>query len=172
MTADSGRWVLVLNAGSSSLKFALFEAERRLCAGQVEAIGTPHPRLLVVEPGHEPAIELPAATDHATALGEILNVLARGGIEIGNISACGHRIVHGGADHVAPVMLDTAQLGALQSMRELAPLHNGFGVAAIEALRGQAPGLPQVACFDTAFHATVPEVAQRFALPTALHEAG
>src|SRR4051794_35733544 len=116
MRASSGRWVLVLNAGSSSLKFAVFEAERRLCAGQVEAIGTHHPRLLIEEPGREPAIELPAATGHASALSEILNVLARGGIEIGSISACGHRIVHGGADHVAPVMLDAAQLGALQSM--------------------------------------------------------
>jgi acetate kinase len=115
---------------------------------------------------------LPVATGHAAALGEILGVLGQEGMSIGDIDACGHRIVHGGAQYVAPIILDHEHVDALQALRALAPLHNGFGLAAIEALRARAPTLRQVACFDTAFHATIPELACRFALPAELHEAG
>lgn len=171
MRVAAGRRILVLNAGSSSLKFAFFEAYSRLCHGQVEGIGT-HPRLLV-EGATAPLVrDLPTATEHVSALTEILDALAQRGISIEDISACGHRIVHGGAQFVAPMILDHARLDALQALRALAPLHNGFGLAVIEALRALAPSLPQVACFDTAFHATVPDLACRFALPAELHDAG
>lgn len=124
--------MLVLNAGSSSLKFALFDGtERRLC-GQVEGIGA-QPRLI------------------AGTLSEALPA---------------------GTRFVAPTLVDEQSLSAINELRELAPLHNGFGLDAIAALRAAFPGLTQVACFDTAFHASVPEVATRFALPQSLHAAG
>ena len=171
MRAAAGQRVLALNAGSSSLKFAVFEASSRLCYGQVEGIGT-RPRLLVGGGTAQLPRDLPLATGHASALTEILGALAKCGVSLADISACGHRIVHGGAQFVAPMILDHARLDALQALRSLAPLHNGFGLAVIEALLGSAPTLPQVACFDTAFHATVPDVACRFALPVELHDAG
>ncbi len=175
MRAMAGKRILVLNAGSSSLKFAVFEARSRLWHGQVEGIGT-HPRFLISDaalPTAPPVVrELPLATRHGEALREILGALAERGIAVADIAACGHRIVHGGAQFVAPMIVDQANLGALNALRALAPLHNGFGLAAIDALRAVAPALAQIACFDTAFHATVPEVASRYALPAELHEAG
>lgn len=168
MSDVAGERVLVLNAGSSSLKFALFERGARLCRGQVEGIGT-KPRLLT--DGATPR-ELPASTGHAAALDGILSTLAGGGVAIDSIAACGHRIVHGGARFVAPLIVDDAHLGELNALRALAPLHNRYGLDAIDAMRSAAPALPQVACFDTAFHATIPEAASRFALPDEFHEAG
>lgn len=149
MTAAARR-VLALNAGSSSLKFALFEGPTRSCHGLVEGFGT----------------------DYAKALAGILGQLAERGVAIPDLAACGHRIVHGGSRYVAPMLLDAGALEALNALRQLAPLHNRHGLEAIDALRAIAPALPQVACFDTAFHATVPEVASRYALPAGLHEAG
>jgi acetate kinase len=167
--------ILVLNAGSSSLKFAVFETMSRVWHGQVEGIGT-HPRFQiagVASPAASPlSRDLAPATGHEGALREILDALAERGVAVTDIAACGHRIVHGGAQFVAPMIVDHANLGALNALRALAPLHNGFGLAAIDALRAVAPALPQIACFDTAFHATVPEVASRYALPAELHDAG
>jgi acetate kinase len=171
MTGIEARRVLVLNAGSSSLKFALFEAGFPRWHGQVEGIGT-RPRLLIDGTVPASARELPVAVGHAAALEEILGALGARGVPLESMSACGHRIVHGGARFVTPLVLDARHVDALNELRALAPLHNSFGLSAIEALRALAPRLPQVACFDTAFHASVPEVASRFALSTELHEAG
>jgi acetate kinase len=171
MTSAAGRRVLVFNAGSSSLKCALFEGPSRLWYGQVEGIGT-QPWLRVDAATASPGRALPTATGHELALTEILNALAERGVALEAIAACGHRIVHGGARFVAPLVLDSEQLDALNALRALAPLHNRYGLDAIEALRARAPALPQVACFDTAFHATIPEMAIRFALPGELHDAG
>ena len=168
MIDAAGPRVLVLNAGSSSLKFALFENDARLCRGQVEGIGT-KPRFLF---DGAAARELPASTDHSAALGGTLAALAERGIAIDGIAACGHRIVHGGARFVAPMIVDGAHLEELNALRALAPLHNRYGLDAIDAMRRAAPALPQVACFDTAFHATMPDTASRFALPEGFHEAG
>lgn len=178
------RNVLVLNAGSSSLKFALFSALERRYHGQVEGIGA-QPRCVVREsgggeaPSGEAASEcgeaveaLPAAIDHAAALERILRALAERGIRASDLAACGHRLVHAGTRFVAPTWIDGERLAAINALRELAPLHNGFGLDAIEAMRALAPRVPQIACFDTAFHVTVPEVAARFALPMHLHAAG
>ena len=169
----AGRRVLVLNAGSSSLKFAVFEGLERTLHGQVEGIGT-RPRFLMMGATATPgaAVELPATTRHASALDRILVALGERGFAASNIAACGHRIVHGGSQFVAPTLIDENRFDALNALRALAPLHNRFGLDAIDALRTAAPGLPQVACFDTAFHATVPEVASRYALPADLHQAG
>lgn len=171
MKADPGQPVLVLNAGSSSLKFALFAAETRLCHGQVEGIGT-RPRFLAGDQAASAAADLPASTGHAAALETILAALADRGFAIGRVAACGHRIVHGGTQFVAPLLLDGSHLDALHALRALAPLHNRFGLEAIDALTRTAPRMPQVACFDTAFHATVPPVASRYALPAQWHQAG
>jgi acetate kinase len=171
----AGRRILVLNAGSSSLKFAVFEAQSRLWHGQVEGLGT-HPRFQIVGAGSPTAApvmrELARGTQHDGALREILDALAERGVAVADFAACGHRIVHGGAQFVAPIIVDQGNLSALNALRALAPLHNGFGLASIDALRALAPALPQIACFDTAFHATVPEVASRYALPADLHDAG
>lgn len=170
MTA-SARRALVLNAGSSSLKFALFAGRQRAWHGQVEGIGT-RPRFLIAGPAPQSEQQLPATTRHAAALSRILGALAERGLALGDIAACGHRIVHGGARFVAPMVVDEAHLEALNALRSLAPLHNSFGLDAIDALRVAAPELAQLACFDTAFHATMPDVACRYALPQELHEAG
>lgn len=168
MSTAAGRCVLVLNAGSSSLKFALFAGDERRAAGQVEGIGT-QPRLLL---GEGPPQPLPAALRHAEALERILAALAERGVRTQDLAACGHRVVHAGTRFVEPLRLDAARLAELETLRELAPLHNGPGLAAIEAMRRAAPALTQIACFDTAFHAGEPEVAVRFALPERLHESG
>src|SRR5271155_3101734 len=169
------RRILVLNAGSSSLKFAVFETGSRVWHGQVEGIGT-QPRFQIAGATSPTASlllrELAPATRYEGALREILDALTERGVTVADIAACGHRIVHGGAQFVAPMIIDHANWGALNALRALAPLHNGFGLAAIEALRAVAPALVQIACFDTAFHATVPEVASRYALPAELHDAG
>jgi acetate kinase len=174
MSDTAGPRVLVLNAGSSSLKFALFDQNSRRWRGQVEGIGT-QPRFLIegaASAAAPPTRELPASTGHAAGLDTILATLAERGIAIDDMSACGHRIVHGGAHFVAPMILDAEHLDELNALRELAPLHNRFGLDAIDAMRSAAPDLPQVACFDTAFHATMPDAATRFALPDEFHDAG
>ena len=167
MTAGGPR-VLVLNAGSSSLKFALYSGSERRHCGQVEGIGA-RPSLLVDATAAEP---LPADTSHAAALERILAALRERGIGTPDLDACGHRLVHAGTRFVAPTIVDPERLAAIDELRALAPLHNGFGLDAIHALSRAAPALLQVACFDTAFHATVPEIAARFALPAPLHAAG
>ena len=167
MTLDDARCVLVLNAGSSSLKFALFAGRERRFHGQVEGIGA-QPRLTL----GDTAEALPANARHAAALTRILAALQERGIGTADLTACGHRLVHAGTRFVAPTLIDSARLAAINELRELAPLHNGFGLDAIAAMRAAAPALPQVACFDTAFHASVPEVAVRYALPAALHARG
>jgi acetate kinase len=88
------------------------------------------------------------------------------------LSAVGHRVVHGGSEHVRPVRVDAGVLAALERYVPLAPLHQPHNLAPIRLLLQRRPGLPQVACFDTAFHATNPDVARRFAIPAELHDAG
>jgi acetate kinase len=170
MTRDPRR-VLALNAGSSSVKFALFDGESRQWHGQVEGIGT-RPRFVTGDAVAPAAVALPPETRHAGALLCILEALAERGVAVADLAGCGHRIVHGGSQFVSPMLVDGHALASLNALRQLAPLHNRYGLDAIDVLRASAPSLPQVACFDTAFHATVPEVASRYALPTSLHEAG
>lgn len=167
MTEAGGRRVLVLNAGSSSLKFALFDGADRRASGQVEGIGTT-PRFI----SGAGAELLPSDTRHRDALDRILAELDVLGAPVSSVAACGHRLVHGGRRFVAPMLVDDRSLAAINQLRDLAPLHNGYGADAIESMRAVAPAMPQVACFDTAFHATIPEVAARYAIPRELHEAG
>ena len=171
MTAASRRRVLVVNAGSSSLKCSVYSGAERRWSGQVEGIGS-RPRLLASGQVDTTAGELRPDATHAAALDCLLQAIGREGFAPGEFDACGHRIVHGGLRFVQPLFVDGDHLEALNALRALAPLHNGFGLDAIESLRRAVPGMPQVACFDTAFHATQPEFASRYALPAELHEAG
>jgi acetate kinase len=149
------RHVVALNCGSSSLKYALFEvderSERVLARDEVEGVGQ-------------------AISDHAAAVHLALDELAR--MRLPEPDAIGHRVVHGGRDHSRPVRVDDAVLASLRALVPFAPLHLPAELSAIDAARARFPACPQVACFDTAFHRTMPEIAQRFALPRRLLEEG
>jgi acetate kinase len=169
--------ILVLNAGSSSLKFSAFRAEGDgdglLAHGQVEGIGTA-PRFVLRGAAGEAIEEQSldgAATDHEHALGVVLERCAAC-FGDNRVVAVGHRVVHGGVKFAAPVRIDAAVLAELEELVPLAPLHQPHNLAAVRAVSRRAPHLPQVACFDTAFHRTQPEVAQRFGLPRRFTDAG
>jgi acetate kinase len=168
------RTVLTINTGSSSLKAAIFDAvglrDRHLTA-QVEHIG--HESALVVTDGagteiaHEPLV----ANDHGEALSALIDWLHIAG-EIEPLAAIGHRLVHGGAAFTAPARIDSAMIATLESLVPFAPNHMPQALAAIAATRRAFPALPQIACFDTAFHRTMPPVAQRYPLPPEYERAG
>ena len=164
-----GDLVLVLNCGSSSIKFALFDAStdplprRPEWNGKVQGIGGPRPDF--GETGVAPyPVELDPAHPYRAALDVIRErVLAR--LDGRRIIAVAHRVVHGGRKYFEPVVVDAAVLADLQSYVPLAPLHQPFALEAIAALLSLAPGLPQVACFDTGFHHTIPDLEQILPLP-------
>ncbi|WP_422736726.1 acetate/propionate family kinase [Micromonospora sp. WMMD729] len=135
--------VLVLNCGSSSVKWRHYDGDRTLGQGTVERVG---------EPGGGPA-------DHASAVRQILDGLDRTGL-----TAIGHRVVHGGRTFTAPTLVDDAVLAAIRDLVPLAPLHNPANLAGIEMARAALPDVPQVAVFDTAFHHTLPEAAATYAI--------
>jgi acetate kinase len=168
-------YVAVINAGSSSIKFAIHgidDGPVRL-RGQIESIGLA-PALKVRNELGAILLERrwPAeGFSHETATGEIL----KAGIELlagQRVAAVGHRVVHGGMDFAAPVLVDEAVLTRLEKLVPLAPLHQPHNLAPIRTIAAQAPHLPQVACFDTAFHHGQATVVQSFALPRRLHDIG
>lgn len=162
--------VLALNAGSSSLKFAAFDGARAVLRGQVSGIGT-HPKAEASQDGRALALpDLPCAT-HSAVLPGLLDWL-RGHLGGAAIGAVGHRVVHGGVRFTGPVRLDDGVVAALDALVPLAPLHQPHSLAAIRAAGAALPGLPQVACFDTAFHSTMPEVATWLGLTRELHASG
>jgi len=152
--------VLVINAGSSSIKLALFDAALgEQLAGSVSDIGGAARMVLGGLSG------VVAAPDHAAALTCLLEGLAGKGIAPGTLIAAGHRVVHGGPTLTAPERITPEVMAQIGACIPLAPLHNPHNLAAIRAMAELAPGLRQVASFDTAFHATNPPEAVRFALP-------
>jgi acetate kinase len=170
------RTILVLNCGSSSIKFALFDAaptplpREAMWAGQVEGIGGKSPKLVVA--GSPPtALVLDARRPYDAALQHVrASVVAQtGGTPP---TAVVHRVVHGGGKYAAPVRVDAEVLADLKGYVALAPLHQPFALQAIESLLAELPDLVQVACFDTAFHRTLPVVEQMLPLPHALFERG
>jgi acetate kinase len=171
--------VLVLNAGSSSLKFAAFAAaEGSLAerfAGQVEGIGAA-PRFTARDATGRRIAEQDwagggAPGNHAAALGAIIAWLD--GVLAGSpVVAVGHRVVHGGPDFTEPTLIDLGVMAELQDLVPLAPLHQPHNLAGIAAAAKRFRGVPQVACFDTAFHRTQPFVADTFALPPEFHAQG
>lgn len=170
--------ILVLNAGSSSIKFLLF-AERGgelapVSRGQVEGIHT-SPHFVARDPQGAVLAEKSwgdgVKLGHDGAVAHLADFLRQraDGLEL---AAVGHRVVHGGLEYAQPVLLDHGVLAKLEKYVPLAPLHQPHNLAPIRLLFAHRPGLPQVACFDTAFHATNPDIARRFAIPADLHEAG
>ena len=175
--------VLILNAGSSSLKFALFPMTPKLAdmprlSGQVEGIGA-EPLMTAKDTSSgerfTEALTVPAGTDqngqHRLALEFIFDWINRHspGVEI---VAAGHRIVHGGDHYGAPVVLTPEVVAELETLIPLAPLHQPHNLRAIKSLFGLMPDVRQVGCFDTAFHRTRLPVAERFPLPRALFNEG
>ena len=162
--------IAVLNAGSSSLKFSVFGVGETLTLnvrGQVEGIGTA-PRFVAKDPSGAVVAEQSwggsDAIDHAGAVEHLFSYLATD-LKRGKLLAVGHRVVHGGTRYGAPVRVDAAVIDALAELVPLAPLHQPHNLTPIRAIAARMPALPQVACFDTAFHHDQPPVAQAFALP-------
>ncbi len=166
--------VLVLNAGSSSLKFALYQASGDTptvrVRGAVSDIGrAPRFSARSSDGTAWPEKALAADSGQDAALDWLLDHLAQAG---DGFDAVGHRVVHGGLRFSAPVRVDAQVLAELEQLVPLAPLHQPHNLAAIREIARRHPELPQVACFDTAFHRSHGEVEQRYALPDALHQQG
>ncbi|MFC1613959.1 acetate/propionate family kinase [Gemmatimonadota bacterium] len=159
--------VMVLNCGSSSLKYRLIEmpSQRELAAGEARNVGPPtaSPPCIVHHSGGETKTLTVSLPDHGTAFQEVMNIL----LEDKGLSpqALGHRMVHGGNLFNDPVVIRGDVLERLESISHLAPLHNPPAVALIGACRELYPELPQVAVFDTAFHSSIPDYARTYALP-------
>ena len=170
--------IVVLNAGSSSLKFSLFVVRADDLAldvgGQIEGLGTA-PKFVAKEASGQTVAERSwgkgEGLNHDGAV-EHLRGFLRERLAGDRLVGVGHRVVHGGPRYAEPVRVDRGVLEALRQLIPLAPLHQPHNLSPIETLLVRAPDLPQVACFDTAFHRTNPEVAQRFALPEEFHDAG
>ena len=169
--------ILVLNAGSSSLKFGLYPAGECFVSvprwrGRIERIGA-DAHWQATGSGEDAAGEPPgeAGADHARALDFLLGELERR-FPHERLVAAGHRVVHGGTHFGGPVPIDAEAIRRIAALVPLAPRHQPHGLAAIAALAEMRPGLLQVACFDTAFHRTQDPRAERFPLPIELHDAG
>ena len=152
--------LLVVNAGSSSVKIAVFDKKlSRLISGSVEEIG-PRARLKVGD-----VVDIHPLTDHESALAALVQHLTAAGHAPEKLVAAAHRVVHGGRTLVAPCRLTPEHEAEIERCVALAPLHNPPNLLGIRAIARLHAHLPQYACFDTAFHATNPEVALRYALP-------
>ena len=171
--------ILVVNAGSSSLKFSLFRPgagnDLQLAVrGQIDGIGS-RPRMKAKDDAGETLVERDFTVAEAR---EVKDAIALAGAWLREhfpgeaLRAVGHRVVHGGAEYSRPVRVDDTVFAALEKLTPLAPLHQPHNLAAIRALRETQPELPQVACFDTAFHRSHPQLADLYALPWEYYEAG
>jgi acetate kinase len=169
-----GPVILSLNGGSSSLKFAVYRfsdaAEERIFSGAVEAIGEDNGNVWLCSGESSVQEESGKFPDHTAAIKTMFAALQKQGVE--KLAAAGHRIVHGGPKFIAPQLIDEKLKAGLKELIPFAPLHLPSHLEMIEAVSAHFPHLPQVACFDTAFHSEMPEVAQRFALPQELWNQG
>jgi acetate kinase len=170
--------ILVLNSGSSSIKYRLFDMAGRtvLAAGLIEQIGESMAQMHLTystptgEEAHaEQNTHIP---DHREGLQRMIDALLHSGVieDLDALDAIGHRVVHGGNAFKAPTLIDTNVIEIIASLAPLAPLHNPANLAGIEVAMQLCPGLPQVAVFDTAFHQTLPPYAYLYALPYELYE--
>ena len=169
--------ILVINAGSSSIKFASYAltggAEPELLAkGQVEGLRT-EPRFECEDAGGASLGDhtWPAPIRHAAAIAHIIDWIQENATDV-RVVAAGHRVVFGGAAYPEPARIDASAIDEIEKLVPFFPLHLPHNIAAIRALAEDYSDLPQVACFDNSFHLTQPRVAQMFALPRALFEAG
>jgi len=166
--------ILTLNAGSSSLKFALYPlvGDEPLAFGIADKIGDNGSIKVHRGDGRAmPAAEKPDVSSHVAALQSVLRTLAQGFGQL-DVDAVGHRIVHGGPDHAAPLILDEEKLAELERFNPFAPLHQPHNLAGVRAAMTAFPSARQVACFDTAFHRSHDFVNDVFALPRRYYEAG
>lgn len=171
MTEQPQSLILVLNCGSSSIKFALFAADARqlsrtpLWNGKVQGIGGPDPHF--EETGATSSrIELDAQQPHSAAL-RVIRERIEARLAGRKVVAVAHRVVHGGVKYSAPTRVDAQTLADLRSYIPLAPLHQPFALEAMDILLQERPDIVQVACFDTAFHHTLPKVERQLPLPHA-----
>jgi len=167
--------ILVINCGSSSVKFAVFTSERsplRFWSGSIDRIGVANTRFHIVDNQGQTVIDqADPIADHETALAQVLDTIDRRASQLA-LAAVGHRIVHGGADCDCPVIVTSAVEARLQQLVPLAPLHQPHNLAGIAAVRKTRPSLSQIACFDTAFHHDLPRLATLTALPRAFYGEG
>ena len=172
------RGILTINAGSSSIKFALYQlngglAEKPTLSGQIDGIGASG-KLIAKDPGGKYEIDLNLSGEqeaqHQAALDFLLNWIREH--QTGELVAVGHRVVHGGELFSAPIAVDRTILESLEQFITLAPLHQPHNLNGIKAIAKLLPNVHQVACFDTAFHRSNPPVAQAFAIPRALSAEG
>jgi acetate kinase len=169
----SGACVLALNAGSSSLKVAVFPAQGDdpLVTGQADRIGSQGTLVLKDARGVPLTLAEGALTSHADALAMVISTIQRSFPGL-RLAAVGHRVVHGGPDYSDPVQVTPEVLDRLESLALFAPLHQPHNIAGIRAAMAAFPGVPQVACFDTAFHHGQPFVNDTFAIPHRYYEKG
>lgn len=163
--------LLVLNTGARSLKFSVFQAgldEHSLC-GRIEGLATGDLMLHIL--GRAPQ-RLPTPMPFADPLDTAMSALRKGLPIRLTLQAVVHRVVHGGESFVEPTVLDDDALVDLNRLAPMAPMHQTYNLAGIRAARRQWPQLPQIGCFDTAFHATLPELERRLALPESLDDQG
>ena len=168
------RLIGVINAGSSSLKFSFYGGERRLLSGQVDGIGV-RPRASAVGSSGEAVAPPELGPSPPATPSDIMPALipwAQPLLGGRGLAALGHRVVHGGPHHARPARITPKLLEELEALVPLAPLHEPHNLAPIRMAMKLAPDLPQVACFDTAFHRSIAEVDQAFALPFALYDEG
>ncbi|MDT8389851.1 MAG: acetate kinase [Lentisphaeria bacterium] len=169
--------ILVVNAGSSSVKFTVYqmETETVLAKGLVERIGLKEPNFVYERPGHDKEEKVVAVANHTDALKAICEKLVdtdHGGVleSLSDIDAIGHRVVHGGEKFSEPVLIDSDVKNTIRLCANLAPLHNPPNLDGIEACEKAFPGTQNVAVFDTAFHQTMPPEAFMYAIPRELYE--
>ena len=171
--------IAVINAGSSSIKFAVFDVQgtglRRVLAGSIRELGSASPRF-IAKNGEGVVLEA-KEWEQGTSLGYdgatdfLFETLPRH-LNGYCVRAVGHRVVHGGEHYIAPVRVDADVLSDLETLIPLAPLHQPHNLSLIRALLSREPGLPQIACFDTAFHHTQAPIERAFALPRHITERG
>jgi acetate kinase len=162
--------VLVVNTGSSSIKYRLFEMDGALvlAAGLLERIGEAGSTLTHRAEGADPLVVEDRVADHADGFDRVFRALGAAGGPGGELAAIGHRVVHGGDRLTAPTLLDDRAIEAIGEQAPLAPLHNPSNLLGIRIAMDRFPRTPQVAVFDTAFHQTMPPRAWRYALPAEL----
>jgi acetate kinase len=170
-----GEHILIVNAGSSSIKFAVFEHEmERALHGEVEGIGM-RPRLKVVASDGSVLTDVRMDSRSADSIDDLIRQLMtwlENHLGEESLTAIGHRVAIGGLEHSGPVIITAAVLKRLQGLVPLAPMHQPRNLEPIEILQASHPQIPQVACFDTAFHRTIPAVAERYGLPKQIRDAG
>ncbi len=174
MSAADEPLIGVINAGSSSLKFSIYEGEKRLLAGNVDGIGV-RPIAIATDANGDPIAPPDFARSVPASPSEVLPTIlpwARRHLGTRRLTALGHRVVHGGIRHSEPARVTPELLAELEELVPLAPLHEPHNLAPIRTAMEINPELLQVACFDTAFHRTAPELEQAFALPYTLYDEG